>query len=310
MRTVAAAGADDVMERDRYLGCLLGGALGDALGGRYEGTPGPHQVVWGQPWQLSDDTQLTLATCEAIVERGSPDPAAIAASFARWYSDRRLTGLGAATLGAVTALVKGGHWALVGRRGEMAAGNGAAMRIAPIGLWLDPRTDEGRRLVRDVSRITHHSEEAFAGALAVAMAVYCALSGTVSETATLSAIAASLPDSAVRDRLVELAGRAASLSIENVAANYGCSGYVVESIPLALFAATEAPRIGFAKMLEEVVRAGGDTDSNAAIAGQVAGCAQGLSALPPEHLSQLPHVEELRSTAEAFAAARGRARRG
>ena len=287
---------------DGILGCLIGGALGDALGSRYEGMAGRQTVVWGPPWELSDDTQLTLATCEAIIERGDPDPVAIAASFARWYAAGRLTGLGAATLGAVNALARGGHWALVGRRGEMAAGNGAAMRIAPVGLCLDPTSEPGRRLVRDISRITHHNEEAFAGALAVATAVHRASSGQAPE---LAHVATALPDSAVRDRLLELGALPQPPSIETVAAKYGCSGYVVESVPLALFAAVQAPRIGFAGMLADIVEVGGDTDTNGSMAGQVAGCLLGIGALPTERVKDVPHFEEILSVGEALASARG-----
>ena len=49
---------------DRIVGCLLGGALGDALGSRFEGTDGAGYA--GEPGPISDDTQLTLATCDAI----------------------------------------------------------------------------------------------------------------------------------------------------------------------------------------------------------------------------------------------------
>ena len=52
---------------DRARGCILGGAIGDAMGGPFEGQPGPIQFREHRDWQLSDDTQLTLATCESII---------------------------------------------------------------------------------------------------------------------------------------------------------------------------------------------------------------------------------------------------
>ena len=54
--------------RDKVIGCILGGAIGDAMGGPYEGRQGPFNVSPGILGPLSDDTQLTLATCEAIIE--------------------------------------------------------------------------------------------------------------------------------------------------------------------------------------------------------------------------------------------------
>src|SRR4029077_20623763 len=115
-----------------------------------------------------------LATCEALAEGDDPDPELIAASMLRWFRARRLTGLGASTLKALRDLDAGAHWALAGRKGDRAAGNGAAMRIAPLAFCIDPETDHGRRTVRDVCRITHHNDEAHIGALAVALAIRAA----------------------------------------------------------------------------------------------------------------------------------------
>ncbi len=96
------------------VGCILGGALGDAYGG----VPERGQLC------LSDDTQMTLATCEAIVRARRVDPAEVAASFRTWFVARRFSGLGNATLKALRDLEAGAHWALAGARGEMAAAVG------------------------------------------------------------------------------------------------------------------------------------------------------------------------------------------
>jgi ADP-ribosyl-[dinitrogen reductase] hydrolase len=284
---------------DSILGCIVGGAIGDAAGAAFEGAP--HDAVpqtLGSPdWYLTDDTQLTLATCEALVERGTPDPAHIAASFLRWFRARRLTGLGASTLKALRDLEVGAHWALAGRKGERAAGNGAAMRIAPLAFCVNPLANESRRLIRDVCRITHHSDEAYVGAFAVVLAVGEAKRGG----RPLEWIASHLPDTSVRDRLLTYAALPPEESLAAVARRYGASGYVVESVPLALLAARRVAGLGFAGMLEEVIAAGGDTDTNASIAGQVAGAALGLSGLPQELVARLPQAELVMGIARGFA---------
>jgi ADP-ribosyl-[dinitrogen reductase] hydrolase len=290
--------------RDRILGCIVGGAIGDAAGASFEGGAGTRAAeVWRDTqWRLTDDTQLTLATCEAIASSGIAGPAAIAASFLRWFRGRRLTGLGASTLKALRDLDVGAHWALAGRRGERAAGNGAAMRIAPLAFCTGPQTQEGRRLIRDVCRITHHSDEAYVGALAVVLAVRAARSGRRERAGSLVAeIAAQLPDTSVRDRLAAYGRLPQTVRLADAAERYGASGYVIESVPFALFAAQRVDDLGFAGVLEQVILAGGDTDTNASLAGQIAGTELGLAGLPRDLVAGLPQADMVMRIASEFA---------
>jgi ADP-ribosylglycohydrolase len=290
---------------NRVLGCIFGGAIGDAFGGPYEGSASPVRLDEQATWRLSDDTQLTLATCEAITQTGRVDPAAIADRFKEWFQAGRLSGLGASTLKAVTELLHGGHWALVGRKGEMAAGNGAAMRIAPLALLLDPADADARRTIRDVCRITHHHDEAYVGALAILTAVHLAWTGKWSGgPGLIEQVIANLPDSRVRDQLREIDQCDVDTPIVDLATRFGNSGYVVESVPLALSGASRVRSLGFRPMLEQLVAGGGDTDTIASMAGQIAGTLLGYDALPAEMVSRLPDAATTRTIAEAFAKTR------
>jgi ADP-ribosyl-[dinitrogen reductase] hydrolase len=283
---------------DATLGCIVGGAIGDAAGTAFENRAAGSiaDKFDFDAWRLSDDTQLTLATCEALLASGAANPESIAANFLRWHQRRWLSGLGASTLKALRDLEAGNHWALSGRSGERAAGNGAAMRIAPLA-FTDPSDDEGRRLIRDVSRITHHNDEASIGARAVVVAVQLALTDSLQ----LKAVANSLPDTLLRDRLNEYAALPAEMGIKEAASRFGASGYVVESVPLALFAAKRSETIGFVEMVRELLAAGGDTDTNASIAGQIAGARLRLSGLPSEFVERLPQRDMVLETARLFA---------
>lgn len=282
---------------DRILGCLLGGALGDAIGSRFEGAE--HDAAFAIPSELriTDDTQLTLATCEAIIASGAVDPESIADHFLRWFRERRITGMGSSTLKALAELAAGGHWALVGATGERAAGNGAAMRIAPVAFFLDPDLAADRQTIRDVCRITHRHDEAYIGALAVVRTIRHVIAGNSLTAAFPTILLESLPDSRVRDRFVDV--REKHLTIAEYADHYAPSGYVVDTVPLAILAAIQTT--DFLGTIEQLVRCGGDTDTNASIFGQIYGATRGAKALPKFVADRLDSAEPIQATAVALA---------
>jgi ADP-ribosyl-[dinitrogen reductase] hydrolase len=160
----------------------------------------------------------------------------LASHFLRWFLAGRIRGIGSSTLKAMRDLAVGTHWALAGANGEFAAGNGAAMRIAPLAFLLDPKSPDDRILIRDVCRITHHNDEAYVGALAIMLAIHAVLAGEWSQDRSFLATAVGhLPDSAVRDRIEELL--LLQLPASEMSRRFGATGHVVDSIPLALYCA-------------------------------------------------------------------------
>jgi ADP-ribosylglycohydrolase len=279
---------------------VLGGAVGDGWGRPYEGSvarsfPLPLELV------VTDDTQLTLATCEALIENRGVDASSIAARFVVWFRQGRLTGLGSSTTKALRDLSDGAHWALAGAKGERAAGNGSAMRIAPLAFMLDPLDERARRSLRDVSRITHHHDEAYSGALAVAAAVRFAASPDYQMGHLLEDVAAVLPDSKVRDRLVRYASFSDDVQPADIGHTWGSSGFVADSVPLALFAARAFGRRNFVEVIASAINAGGDTDTIGSITGQVAGAAVGMSGLSDDLLARLRDRLEITRVGAGFA---------
>jgi ADP-ribosylglycohydrolase len=268
--------------RQAIAGCLVGGAIGDAVGG----------VVERGDLSLSDDTQLSLATCEAMLEVGGVSPEAIAKAFLRHYRERKLTHLGASTLKALRDLDAGAHWALSGRKGDRSAGNGAAMRIAPLGFSLDVESESDRVTVRDVCRITHHSDEAYLGALAVLLAMRHCPTDSANDSANdadfFDTLVDALPDSRVRDQLEVYQGIPRENDLATIAAEHGSSGYVAHTVPLALYTARRIMQQGFGEVLAEAAKLPGDMDTICSIAGQVAGYYTGLDDLPAELVSLAP----------------------
>ena len=272
---------------DRFLGMLLGGAIGDALGGPYENSPPPIEFSIPETFELSDDTALTLATCRGIIEAEGVSAEVIAKRFLESFRNGAVQKPGASTLKALRDLDAGHHWALSGARGERAAGNGAAMRAAPLGFFLSPHDSNDRMLLRDVCRITHHSEEAYVGALTVVSAIDLSPDERV-----LSRVHDTLPDSVTKDRLGALLS-----SDPPPLSKLPSSGYVADSVTVALAHAAEGLTSGVLQAIQGVIELGGDTDTNSSICGQVLGSWIGAAALPSELVNRVPAAEEMRSIA-------------
>ncbi len=228
------------------------------------------------------------------------DPESIASHFVSWFLAGRVRGIGSSTLKAMRDLAAGTHWALAGAGGEYAAGNGAAMRIAPLAFLLSPTDASDRAIIRDVCRITHHNDEAYVGALAVVLAIQSVLAGTWSQQRSfLSVVVNNLPDSAVRDRVASLLPL--ELPADEAARRFGATGYVVETVPLALYCAQSIAAQPLSAVLAQTISAGGDTDTIASITGQLAGTVVGAAGVPSELLTGINGSEEVRGVAEEFA---------
>lgn len=282
-------------KQDRLAGCILAGAIGDAWGSSTENLlkrPDSTTFYLQPPpqiksvWQLTDDTQLTLVTLEALCQTPLLSPARLAICLVNAYSQGLLTGLGASTLKALRELQAGSDWSQVGRVGEYGAGNGAAMRIAPFSFW----EQYSRTELHDFCQITHRHVDAYVGALAVVLAIRAVLTEHWTGAESLvDLLVPQLPDTRVRDRLLQIQALPKHTSIADVA-RFGTSGYVVDSVPFALFCASQVPYLGLTQVLVSIITAGGDTDTNASIAGQVAGTLLGQQNLPSELLRKLTQV--------------------
>jgi len=274
------------MLSDKIKGCLYAGAIGDCMGGIFENSAVFDESLLNEAWQISDDTQLTLATCESIIEHKKAIPEKIAGKFLQWFNARKITGIGSSTLQAMRALQVGGHWALAGRQGEYAAGNGAAMRIAPLAF-----IDADRQTIRDVCRITHRNDEAYTGTLAVVESIKTAINGKWGNDGKLiPQVIEAIPDTRTRDRLIELAEETGNIS--TVSKKYGNSGYVVDTVPLAIYATQQIGTLSFEAIMIEIIKGGGDTDTICSIAGNIIGAFVGIGKLPVHLYTRLMKIKE------------------
>jgi ADP-ribosylglycohydrolase len=312
---------------DRARGALYGLAIGDALGmptqlmsheevaarfGVLDGfrePPADHLIAAGLPaGSITDDTEQALLLADTLLAGGGlVDGEDLARRLLNWAERARERGsldlLGPSSSAAVAALVSGGPLDEIGRFG---ATNGAAMRIAPIGLIistgdLDALVD----LVVEASRVTHHTGVAIAGAAAVAAAVSGGIAGaSVAEATTLGIRAAELGQrrgqwvagAAVARRIAWAIGLVDAShhdrSVRDIVELVGTSLATQESVPAAFAVLALHPQDPWQACLT-AASLGGDSDTIAAMAGAIAGASHGMDAWPLEAVQTVRETNQL-----------------
>lgn len=281
------------------VGCLLGTAVGDAVGLVCEGLPrrrqrrmypnldGPRLI--GRRGMVSDDTEHACLVAQALIESaGEPEAfrRQLAGRLRRWLLGLP-AGVGWATLRACLKLCLG---VPLDRSGVRSAGNGPAMRNALLGVGYGEDLNRLRALVRASTRLTHTDPRAEDGALAVAVAAHVA--GTEEGHEALAErfahiLHVALPEEDELRTLLHLAAESAALgeTTAEFAASLGCpervSGYVLQTVPVAIHAWLRHPH-DYRTAVLEVISCGGDTDTTAAIAGAIVGAGVGEAGIPRE----------------------------
>ena len=287
--------------RDALAGCLVGGAIGDAWGLPFEGLSPRRRAAFfgdvtlrysflGNRGMVSDDTEHAALTARALCKSGGdPDRfSGYLAGFLRGWILLLPAGVGFATLRACIRLLVG---VSPERSGVFSAGNGPAMRAAVIGAAWGHEPEKMRRLVRVASRITHTDPKAEWGALLVARAAFCAgkkapfplddaLAALPKEAGELCDLVRTAYASAARGESTNDFARSIGVGLR------GVSGYIYQSVPVALHAAWRFPH-DFEAAVSGTIACGGDTDTTAAIVGGIVGAGVGRARLPAPLLENL-----------------------
>jgi ADP-ribosyl-[dinitrogen reductase] hydrolase len=299
--------------KDRAVGSILGLALGDALGAPFEfrrrdAIPSPlpaFELPWMglPPGTWTDDTAMARNLWTSLIaHRGELDLSDVLERHLAWLATDP------PDVGNLTRRVLSG-WRdgtsedpardYVERRGpEVSAGNGSVMYCAPLGAV---RALTPERLLTEapaLSALTHADARCRTACLAVTLAVAGLVRGEPADDAIPAAVAA-------------VADREGGEELEYLAAEAGLArpidgpdmGFTLFSAGVALRVAAEA--LDVEAGLREVVAFGGDTDTNAAVAGALLGARFGRSGLLAEWLARLADREAIEAEAEALASLLG-----
>ena len=293
--------------RDRFRGALLGALVGDALGAPFEGHSGPvpaariHAVMSdGQELRFTDDSAMTIAFAESLLECGDLDQDHLAATFAAHYVREPWRGYGGGTASLLQAIARGEHWSDLAPAqfdGSGSFGNGAAMRVAPAALHVDGDHANVVDLARRSAVVTHAHPSGIDGAIAQAVGVAVALASpaTGGGRPLFAQLERALVDITFADRIATIQDHLDGSSPEVVARALGTSVAADEAVPAALWAFV-AHADSFHDAVVAAIELGGDTDTIASMAGALAGARLGASAIPEPWVARAEgaaHVVEL-----------------
>ena len=302
---------DEISTQDRFRGCLLGLAAGDALGTTLEfRSPGTFEpiddMVGGgpfnlQPGQWTDDTSMALCLATSLIEQDGFDAADQMERYVRWWREGYLSStgrcfdIGTTVRGAQMRFERDGD-PYAGSTDPQTAGNGSLMRLAPVPMYYRADPVEAISKAADSSRTSHGAREAvdacryFAGLLVGALdgvdketllsPGYCPVDGQW-ESEPLAGKIARIAEGSFKDR--------------NPPQIKG-TGYVVDALEAALWAFHHSNDFREGALL--AANLGHDADTTAAIYGQIAGAYYGVDGIPADWRQKLTMVDEITSLAD------------
>ena len=294
--------------RDRFRGCLLGLATGDAVGTTVEfrarGTFEPlTDMIGGGPFHLlpgqwTDDTSMALCLATSLIECGGFDAHDQMTRYCRWAEDGYLSSAGSCfdigvTVRAALRRFRRDGNPYAGSQDPDTAGNGCIMRLAPVPMHCFPDLSAAERLAADSSRTTHGAVECIDACRLLGRITVRALLGQTKEEA--------LYGDAESFVTGERIGAIARGEYRNRRERDICgSGYVVASLEAALWAFEHTDSFAAAILL--AANLGDDADTTAAVCGQVAGAYYGEPGIPGHWLERLAQRTTITSLADQLGA--------
>ena len=279
----------------KMIGCILGSAIGDAIGARFEGHPyynfpielldslfnDPNLIVG----KYTDDTQMMKGILESLLKNKGLNGEDMAKTFVKNFDIYR--GYGVGTTRVLEAIRKGADWKGVAKLsfgGQGSFGNGAAMRICPVGLLYYFNTNKLSEIAKDSSVITHTHKDAVEGAILQAQAIALALKeelGNFSPKKFLKELMKLTSSSHYEKKLntINTLLNSSPTDIE-VINKLGNKISAIESVPTAIYLFLQNYDSGFKTIIKNAIKLGGDTDTIACMTGAIAGAFLGIDKIP------------------------------
>lgn len=287
---------------DRAIGCLLGLAIGDALGTTLEfstrdSLPAVSDLVGGGPFRLkagewTDDTSMALCLADSLLAQGHLDATDLMSRFQRWRDrgynsvNGRCFDIGITTSQSISRFAAAGN-PLAGSLSPDAAGNGSIMRLAPVPIYFS--RDEAKAETAAVlqGRTTHGAQECLDACRLMNRIVIRLINGVPWQHAIESG-KADFPSRKVK----ELTSGEWKVKKR---AHIKSTGYVIDTLEAALWAVEATDSFADAVLL--AVNLGGDADTVGAVTGQLAGARYGQRGIPKKWMKRLAWSDRIAALA-------------
>lgn len=300
---------DEPSSLDRFPGCILGQAVGDALGAPFETMPasaiyygfGSARKIMAAPpvdrLEYTDDTQMMIGVAETLIAHGNINQQALMRAFVANFDSARAYGPG--THQIIDLAAAGGDWSALSATifpgGSL--GNGAAMRVAPVGLLFHGDLDRVEREAVQTALPTHSHPVGIDGARLLAVGVALALRERPFDPASFYA---ELLRRAATDEFREALTQASVFTLDDNVGVLGTSLEANRSVATAIACFASHPD-SYSDAVGRAIGLGGDTDTIAAMVGALCGARLGLQAVPPHLLAMLEDGRKGRSYLDGLA---------
>lgn len=289
---------------DKAKGCLVGLAVGDAVGTtlefRQRGTFEPiTDMVGGGPFDLltgqwTDDTSMALCLAHSLIHKKGFDPVDQMNRYCNWYQSGYMSStgecfdIGATVATALNSYIKTGN-PFSGSIDEGSSGNGSLMRLAPIAIFYHDNHTDLIRYASESSRTTHGSAECIDSCKYFASLLVTAMSARDKEE---------LHNTFYQPTTAKVNAIASGLYLTKSYEQLTGSGYVIESLESALWCFHKADNFEEAILLAANI--GNDADTTAAICGQIAGAFYGCVGIPGNWVSLVQKYENIQGAADTL----------
>ncbi|MFC1914074.1 ADP-ribosylglycohydrolase family protein [Chloroflexota bacterium] len=312
-----ASTLNNQIARNKFLGALLGAAIGDAVGNSvgntiYEWEEVHRQVAANEIESLirslpnlryTDDTHMTIGVAESLRACKGFDAAHMAQRFVANYDKEPWRGYAPGPPEVFRLIKSGQPWdkAAADVYPDGSFGNGAAMRVSPLGLFFWDKHAQLVEAVYHASRITHQHalgiEGAILQAISVALAVEEIPSNSLDTQLFISNLLGYATEEFYRTKIANMESLLACLDDkQKIVEQLGHGVEAFNSVPTAIFAFLANPQ-SFISTVTYAVSLGGDTDTIASMAGAISGAYLGIDAIPNEWLKQLENRDYIFSLA-------------